>query len=67
VLLTKEPNHKQSSIDVMYHHCCKADTLYATTFVRTIPNSNNPLYYIMPVRIVKIEQPKQIILPVSET
>jgi len=66
-LLTKEPNHKQSSIDMTYHHCCVADTLYAVTFVRTIPNSNRPLYYAMPVRIVSLEQPEQIILPVSET
>jgi len=67
VLLTKEPNHKQSSIGVMHHHCCVADTLCAVTFVRTIPNSNNPFYYIVPVRILSIEQPEQIILPVSET
>jgi len=66
-VLTKEPNYKQSSIDIMYHHCCVADTLYAVTFVRTIPNSSNPLYYITPVRIVSIEQPEQIILPLSET
>jgi hypothetical protein len=67
VLLTKDPNHKQSSIDMMHHHCCVADTLYSVSFVRTIRNSNNPLYYIMPVRRVSIEEPELIILPVSET
>jgi hypothetical protein len=66
VLLIKERNNKQSSKDMVYYHCCVANTLYAVTFVRIIPNSNNPLYYRMQVCIVSIELPERIILPVSE-